>query len=136
MRRIALIPAALAALAVLALGACGGEEEPTGPARSPFVLRIESTSSPDRVKLDGVVGRSATAPGGDAPQVSIEDISGEQVTISTSEEMAPEGDGGGVDLDDLRSTFTVARDQPVRFSTPTTDSGTTYTVTYEVLSVE
>lgn len=124
----------LGLLIVAAVTAC--DSESTAP--DPFYVRIESGAATEPVKLIGQEGESITITDKyiDELTITVVKIDGDQVTISTSAPMAPEGASGGINLNDPRAKFTLAKGEPVRFSTPTMDGGTTYTATYEAISVE
>ena len=127
-RRRALL---LAPLAAVALGACGtgtGEGED-----ATMHLEITASDSPDVVRIDAAEGASATIANdlvGDF-DVEVRSVDGEDVEFSTGEDMAPEGETGGINLRDTRSEFTVTKGGDVKFSTPTMDAGTTWTATLE-----
>ena len=121
------------AIAVIASGvaACGGE--PESPAESH--LSITASDSSEVVTLDASEGAEATleSPYADdgSVDIEIESVDGEEVELGTSQELAPEGKTGGINLTDLQSRFTATKGEDVTFSTPTMDAGTTWTVTVE-----
>lgn len=128
----------LAAITVLgattALSGCGSEEpsEPGTSSATAFVLRITNTTDDETVKVDGVVGTSveltASTP---ATTLTIESVDGETVEISTDPAMAPPGETGGINLNDPTTDFSLRRNEPAIFSTPTTGETTTFTVAWE-----
>lgn len=127
LRRIAL----LAPLLAVTLTACGGDQS-TGEDAT-MHLEITASDSQDVVRIDATEGASATIANrlvGDF-DVEVESVEGDSVEFSTSEDMAPEGKTGGINLNDTRSDFTVERGADVKFSTPTMDAGTTWTATVE-----
>lgn len=65
----------------------------------------------------------------DPMTLTVTEVSGTAVEFRTSEQMAPAGDSGGVNLNDLQSSFTVSTEKPVEFSTASMDGGISYTVT-------
>lgn len=66
--------------------------------------------------------------GGDEVVVTVVQVDGEEVALETSEPMAGEGGGGGFDLRDPRTEFSLDRGGSVELGTPTMDGGTTVTV--------
>lgn len=66
---------------------------------------------------------------GDSMTLTVSRVSGTSVEFRTSEQMAPAGDSGGINLNDLQSSFTVRTETPVEFSTASLDGGISYTVT-------
>ncbi|MDQ6525697.1 hypothetical protein RB608_18915 [Nocardioides sp. LHD-245] len=60
--------------------------------------------------------------------VTVVQVDGDEVALETSEPLAGEGEGGGTDIDDLSTEFSLDRDGAVVFGTPTFDGGTTVTV--------
>lgn len=118
------------ALTAIGIGACGDEEEPP---TAETHLSIASSDSPGTVTLDATEGQETTVSSpveGDV-DVVVEEVDGDEIEFSTSERMAPEGETGGINLMDPQTRFTVTKGEPTTFSTPTTDGGTTWTVTLE-----
>ncbi|WP_106849154.1 hypothetical protein [Blastococcus sp. Marseille-P5729] len=116
----------LLAAGVLLTG-CGSDPE------SDSDLRLRITSSEDD-DADMQVAEGASISMGEgfsAVEITIESVDGETVVISTDHPMAPRNPGGGINLNDLESEFTVTFDEPAEFATPTTDVGVGYTVTLE-----
>lgn len=129
----------LVGLAMATSTACGaGGTEGGGESAKPFHLRIDSASLDEPVKLFAKEGEETTIQDRyvDDLTISVTTVSGESAEITTSQPMAPAGKTGGKNLNDLQTRFTVAKHEPVTFSTPTMDGGTKYTVTYEDISVE
>ena len=115
----------------LALSGCGGD--PGAGEDATMHLVITASDSPDVVRVDATEGTSTTIANslvGDF-DVEVESVDGDAVEFSTSEDMAPEGKTGGINLNDTRRDFAVAKGDEVKFSTPTTDGGTTWTATLE-----
>ncbi len=94
---------------------------------TPFVLRVESSAGDEKVKIAGAAGRSATIPGPEGLTITVRSVDGDRSEITTSLPMTAEG------ADDPASEFIVTPGEPV---TLTSEGGTTYTVTYEEISVE
>lgn len=120
------------ALAASGITACGSTEAPAAPQAH---LEITSSDSSKVVTVDATEGAEATlkSPYADdgAVDIEVESVDVDEVELGTSEDMAPEGDAGGINLNDLQSRFTATKGEDVTFSTPTMDAGTTWTVTVE-----
>lgn len=126
-RALLLAPVIAVALAGCGSGTGAGGEDAT------MHLEITASDSPDVVRIDATEGASATIANslvGDF-DVEVRSVDGDDVEFSTGEDMAPEGETGGINLTDTRSDFTATKGEDVKFSTPTTDAGTTWTVTLE-----
>lgn len=120
------------ALVASGIAACGSEGE---PAATEAHLEITSSDSSDVVTVDAAEGAEATLEstyaGDGTVDVEVETVDGEEVGFRTSERMAPEGETGGINLNDLETRFTATKGDEVTFSTPTMDGGTTWTATVE-----
>lgn len=133
MRHMPLLrPFAVIALALLTLvvAGCGGSpaEPPTTTTGSyPFRLRIVPEGG-EKTKLLALEDRSATVtgPSGDEVTFTVVSVAEESATVSTSEPVTVE-DGSE------SSELTVAKGEPATFESA---SGTSWTVTYEEMSVE
>lgn len=125
------IPTAATTLALLlsagVTGCSSSEDPPTAH------LAIVSSDSPDTVTIDATEGATETLQGAMDITVEVEVVSVEddEVELSTSESLAPAGETGGMNLNELRSEFTATAGEELQFSTPTTDGGTTWTTTLE-----
>ncbi len=121
------------AVAVVASGvaACGTEE----PAAPKAHLEITSSSSPDVVTVDATEGAEVTLESSylsdGSMDVEVESVDGDEVEISTGERLAPEGDTGGINLNDLQSRFTATKGGELQIATPTMDGGSQWTITVE-----
>ena len=121
-----------AGLSVLATGACSGAEE------APMTLTVsaqtwagapDADSAQESVTLPADEGESVELPLAQGERLEVSGRDGERVELTTSVPMAPAGDGGGINLRDTRTDFSLAPGEPVEFSTPSMDSGTTWTIT-------
>lgn len=125
-RRLALLTPVLA----MTLTACSG----SSPDKDATMhLKITASDSPDVAQVDATEGASTTLANtliGDV-EVEVDSVDGDAIEFTTSEDMAPEGKTGGINLSDTRSDFAVKQGQEVEFSTPTMDAGTTWTATLE-----
>ena len=121
------------AIAVVASGvaACAGEE----PAAPEAHLEITTSNSSDVVTVDAAEGAGTTLEspylGDGSMEVEVESVDGDEVEISTSEQLSPEGETGGINLIDLQSDFTVTKGDELRIATPTMDGGERWTITVE-----
>lgn len=117
--------ALLLLVAGVLLGGCGSDSNDD--------LRLHiTTTDEDEADLQVAEGASITVGEGfSTVEITIESVDGETVVISTDRPMAPRNPGGGINLNDLESEFTVTLDEPAEFATPTTDSGVGYTVSLE-----
>lgn len=118
---------ALAPVAALLVG-CGG------PDGEPMHVTITSSSS-STFLVDATEGESVVLDDGigDDVEVTIESVDDDEVELSTSTDLSPVNEGGGISLhpEDLVSDFTVTKGDELRFATPTTDAGTMWTATLE-----
>lgn len=119
----------LGALASLTLAACGNLSGGDAPRH----LSIASSDADETVAIDAVSGADATLPNhfGDDIHVEVTSVDSDSVELSTSTDLAPEGETGGINLNDLSSSFTVDAGEELKVSTPTMDAGTTWTLTLE-----
>jgi hypothetical protein len=130
-------------LVVLALTGCqddDGDGAAPGPSAPSYALTIVSTDwngwnpdhhpTPETTTLPVVVGASATVDslGGDAT-FEVVAVDGDRVTVSSDQRLAPEGETGGSNLDDLVDEFTVVPGEETELDTPTLDAGYSYTLT-------
>lgn len=118
--RIAAMLLALCA-GVLTLAACSGNDPD---------LELTISTDGSETTLQAAEGASATVDMmSDKLTITVDSVDGEKVVISTSEAMAPRNPSGGINLNDLRSTFPVTLDEPAKFATATMDAGQSYEVT-------
>lgn len=125
----------LPALLLPALVGCGGSADPAAPVELEVVVqdwtgwqeeqpspetRTEVVSADDTFTVLTTVGEIT---------VTVVEIDDDRIELETSREMAPESDGGGIDLTDLETRFSLDRGGSTEFSTDTLDAGTTVTVT-------
>lgn len=130
------VRAAATALAVTVVAggvaACGSEDEPAAPEAH---LQIIASDSSEVVTVDATEGSEATldTPYADDGGVDIEvgAVDGDEVELTTGEDMTPVGENGGINLRDLASRFTVTKGDELEMSTPTMDGSTRFTVTVE-----
>lgn len=57
-------------------------------------------------------------------------VDGDEITVETSEEMAPRN-GNGINLNDLTDTFVLSPHDPAAFATATMDAGWNFEVRYD-----
>lgn len=85
--------------------------------------------TPDKTTLDVAVGHETTVKSlGEPVRIQITDVAGDTVVFTTSENMAPRSDDGGINLNDTRNEFRVTSGGSTEFSTATMDGGYNYTV--------
>ncbi|WP_110208669.1 hypothetical protein [Nocardioides daejeonensis] len=73
--------------------------------------------------LHGEVGQKLTVRlFSDDLTISVTKVDGEEITVRTSSDMAPDT-GSGSDMVDLEDTYVITAGDPARFSTPTLDAG-------------
>lgn len=126
-------PAAALLLSLLAapLTACGGDPGPVALEVTVQDWTGWSAEQPEPVRrsVELAEGESLSVTMlGDEVTITVEDVDDDEVELVTSEELAPRNPGGGANLEDLRSEFTVERGGSVAFTTPSLDGGTTVTV--------
>lgn len=130
LRSLTLVP-----LALLTVSACASSSEGSdGPVTVVLVADSwsdgGSSSDPITTRVEATQGDTVTAKGQHADvDVTFTSVSPDEVTLETSDKMAPEGATGGINLNDTRTDFTVTADAPLTFSTPSMDGGTTWVVT-------
>jgi hypothetical protein len=128
----------------LLLGGCGdgsaggSAEEPDGGA----TVRLEVTAEdwngweqdaePEPVTGSHVVGASDSVTvdtiQGEV-EITVVSVTDDEVTLETSEEMAPTSGDGGWDFNDTETAFTLERGDELEIVTPTMDAGTVVTIT-------
>lgn len=135
--------AVLAVLAALALTACGAADGTDGSGSDPTrVVTIvgqdwngwdpDHELTPETTILPVEVGASVTVDGlGEQVTFEVVGIDDAEVTVSSDRELAPEGEGGGIDLNDLVDEATVTAGEETRLATPTMDAGYSYTLTLD-----
>ncbi len=102
----------------------------TGPARD-LVVEFSDWNGwePDhqptvaQLQLKGGVGEQVRVEVMGGIDIEVVEVDGDEITIETSEEMAPQGDSGGVNLNELTDTFVVTPGSPAVFATATLDGG-------------
>lgn len=136
---------ATAAVATLALTACGSVDEPVHP---PMTLTVKATDANGWALLDG---ETPEPPGpriatlrdlqegdtltiriltGDL-KVTVKEVSGDDVKLRLSEALVPRVSEGGFNYNDLKRSVRITRGETVDFSTPTMDVSTTCNFTLE-----
>ncbi|WP_106850030.1 hypothetical protein [Blastococcus sp. Marseille-P5729] len=124
----------LLALTLLGLVACAsdsGGADPGSDERSPFLLRIQSDASTDKWKIPAIKGRgqSVTDGSGGDLAITVVDVGDGTADIRVDPPVTPADDPGS----EPRTDFTVANGDPAKF---VSETGTTWTVSYEEISVE
>ncbi len=136
LRSSLLLPATLAIAAAL-LTACGSDPGGGGMGAVRLEVTVQDWTGWSREQPDPEVathelaeGESFTVAvvGAEELVVTLARVGDGEVELATSEPMSGEGEGGGVDLNDPRTDFTLERGGAVVFSTPTLDGGTTVSV--------
>lgn len=107
-------PAAPVDLEVTVQGWTGWQREQPAPTALSVTLGESETFTVD------VTGGKVT--------VTVVDIDDDEIHLETSRKLAPESEGGGIDLNETTDEFSLERGGQVEFSTPTTDAGTKVTV--------
>lgn len=119
----------LAVIPVASLGlfGCASDDD------DPMQVHIDSSQESEPLVLEATVGTtlSISDPQVGTFEVAIEAVKDDSVEFSTSELMSPEGDEGGINLNDPRYDFTVAIDEDVKFFAPVTGEGTAYTASLQ-----
>lgn len=123
------------ALLLPALAGCSGSATDAGPVELEVVVQDwtgwQEEQPPPQTRTE-VVGADDTftvlTTVGEVT-VTVVDIDDDEIDLETSRKMAPESDGGGIDLNDLETRFSLDRGQSTEFSTDTLDAGTTVQVT-------
>ncbi|WP_068266351.1 hypothetical protein [Janibacter limosus] len=131
LRSLTLVPLALLTVSACASPSGGSDEEPV------TVVLVadswsdgDSSSDPVTTRVEATKGHTVTAKGQhEDVDVTFTSVSPQEVTLETSDTMAPEGKTGGINLNDTRTDFTVTAGAPLKFSTPSMDGGTTWVVT-------
>jgi hypothetical protein len=141
MHRTFLLLPALAALGLLtACGADDGSDAGGAPPASGITVVATDWNGWDRDHEPTPVTRTLSAeegasvsvpcPVGGPVEVSVESVDGEGAVLRTDDDMAPEGETGGADLNDLTDRFELPAGDAVRFDTPTLDAGCGFEVTW------
>lgn len=135
-------PAVLSAVALLsgvqALTA-GPPVGPGGTPDAPFEVVVVSSDwngwdpdhvpTPETTTFPAAEGTEARVEGiGDRIRVEVVEVDADGVVLALDSPLSPRGDGGGLDLTDLRDVVEVGPDEPVELGTPTLDGGVTYVV--------
>ncbi len=138
------VPAA-AAVATLALAACGGADEPVQP---PMTLTVKATDANGWAIIEGTTPeppepRIATLRDlqegdtltigiltGDL-KVTVKEVSGDDVKLGLSEALAPKVSEYGFDHTHVKRAVRITRGETVEFSTPTEDVSTRCEFTLE-----
>lgn len=129
-RTLSLMPALL----LPTLGGCGGSVDGAGPVELEVVVQDwtgwqEEQPSPEtRTEVVGAEDTFTVLTTVGEVTVTVVDIDDDEIELETSRKMAPESDGGGIDLNDLETRFTLVRGGSTEFSTDTLDAGTTVLV--------
>lgn len=129
--------AALAALALtLPLAACNDD---TSAASDPVTIDIEEQDWTDWTsqKMEPNTHTVEVGEGdtfevtalGDPVTIEVVEIGEDQIEIETSAQLAPEGETGGVNMNEADDDFTLERGESTRLSTPSEDGGTHITFT-------
>ncbi|MFB9312176.1 hypothetical protein [Nocardioides plantarum] len=130
----------LAPLAALGVVGCRSDDSGTegpGPGGTLTIVSSdwngwdpEHTPTPRTTTLPASVGSSVTVDSiGETLTFEVARVGGGEVAVSSSRELAPEGETGGSNLNDLVDEFTVERGAETVLDTPTLDGGYSYTFT-------
>lgn len=134
-----------AAVATLALTACGGAEEPVQPPMTLSVVckTVSGWPGPDGETPKPAKPETATLRDlqeGDEVTIGIltgeltikaKKVDGDDVKFRMSDALAPRVDGRGYDLNNPKRSFRLSRGETAEFSTPTMDVSTTCNFTLE-----
>lgn len=130
----------LVALGLVAALTTGCDDTESGPTGAPADLVVEHFAwngwDPDDVpeqqhaSLVGAVGEKVTVESMGGITIEVVEVDGEEITLRTSEPMAPRT-GSGVNLNDTTDTFVVKPGVPATFATATMDAGWDFEVRYD-----
>lgn len=129
---------AAAAVATLALTACGGGDEPVQPPMTLSVVckTVSGWPGPDGETPKPAKPETATLRDlqeGDEVTIGIltgeltirvRQVDGDDAKFRMSKALAPRGDGKGWDFNNLKRSFRLSRGETAEFSTPTMDVST------------
>ena len=62
-------------------------------------------------------------------EFSVVEVDGDHIELETDSALVPLNPGGGMDFDAATERFTLISEEPLQLGTPTTDAGTTVTLT-------
>lgn len=134
---------ALALVAALALTACqaadgagDGDGDGDGEPPVPQTLTIVSSDwngwdrdhrpTPETATLPVEVGATVSV---DGTGFEVTEVDSGEITVSTDDDLAPEGETGGSNMNDLVDELTVVTGEETRAATPTLDGGYHYVLT-------
>ncbi|WP_134767780.1 hypothetical protein [Nocardioides sp. 1609] len=135
-----LVAVVLGSLALTGCADDGGEGRRDGPPVPAQTLTIEASdwngwdsdhdSTPEITTLPVEVGATATVDSiGDRITFEITEVGDGEVEVSSDQQLAPSGETGGSNLNDLVEEFTVVTGEGTSLATPTLDAGYSYVVT-------